>query len=340
MDTKELLRTLCAAPGVSGDEGEARKTVQALFSALGEVETDALGNMLCTRKGRPEGRRILLDAHLDQIGLCVVEITAEGFLRAAPCGGVDRRVLTGASVTVHGKKKLFGVVTSTPPHLQKDGEAQSAAETVLIDIGLPKERAEIYVSLGDRITPAADFISLCADAVSAPALDDRAGIAVLYLTMERLQALGAADTVTVLCSTREETTEGGAKAAAFYAQADLCIAVDVSFAKTPDANAAECGVLRAGPMIGFAPSLTRAVSEGLQQTAAARQIPYQIEVMGGRSGTNADVIAAEAGGIRTGLLSVPLRYMHTGVETVSLADVENTARLLAEYIVYGGETEC
>lgn len=336
METKELLKTLCAAPGVSGDEAAAREVAKALFAPFGAVEEDALGNLLCTYAGTKNGRKILLDAHLDQIGLCVLEVTPEGFLRTAPCGGADKRVLCGAEVTVHGKRDLYGVVTSTPPHLQKDGDEKALPDTILIDIGLTGEQAKALVCEGDRVSLRYSFTELFNERVCAPALDDRAGIAVLYLALEHLKMMGCADTVTVVCSTREETTEGGAKAAAFNAQADLCIAVDVSFAKTPDAKAEECGELGNGPMIGFAPSLTHSVSVGLRKMAMEQQIPYQIEVMGGSSGTNADVIAAEAGGVKTGLLSVPLRYMHTGVEVVSVKDVENTARLLANYILYGG----
>lgn len=336
METKELLKLLCAAPGVSGDEAAARETVKTLFAPLGEVKTDALGNVLCTYTGTGHGRKILLDAHLDQIGLCVLEITPEGFLRTAPCGGADKRVLCGAEVTVHGKQDLYGVVTSTPPHLQKDGDEKTLPDTVCIDIGLAADEAKTLVAAGDRVSLRYSFTELFNELVSAPALDDRAGIAVLYRALEILKIRGCGDTVTVVCSTREETTEGGAKSAAFNAQADLCIAVDVSFAKTPDAKAEDCGELFKGPMIGFAPSLTHDVSVGLRQIAAEQQIPYQIEVMGGSSGTNADVIAAEAGGVKTGLLSVPLRYMHTGIEVVSVKDVENTAQLLANYILYGG----
>lgn len=340
MDTKELLRTLCAVPGVSGDEAAAREAVKALFSPLGEVTTDALGNVLCTYKGTKHGRKILLDAHLDQIGLCVLEITPEGFLRCAPCGGADKRVLCGAGVTVHGKETLYGVITSTPPHLQKDGDEKALPDTIPVDIGLTKEQAQSLVSVGDRVSLRYTFSELLNDCVSAPALDDRAGIAVLFLALEQLKLLACGDTVTVLCSTREETTEGGAKAASFNANADLCLAVDVSFAKTPDAKAEECGILGNGPMIGIAPSLTFSVSKGLQQIAAERGIPYQTEVMGGMSGTNADVMASEAGGMQTGLVSIPLRYMHTGVEVVSVKDIEHAASLLVNYILYGGVEEC
>lgn len=338
MEYQSVLRELTAAPGVSGDEREIGQTAARLLAPYGEVWTDALGSVLC--KMGEGGRHILIDAHIDQIGLSVLEITPEGFLRAAPCGGADKRVLYASEVTVYGKEPLYGVVTSTPPHLQKGEESNKVPETILIDIGMSFDRAKELVAPGDRITLRHRFSSLAGDRISAPALDDRAGLAVILGALEILQEKGCADTVTAVFSTREETTEGGAKAAAFNARADLCIAVDVSFAKTPDSKAEQCGVMGAGPMIGYAPSLTYAVSVGLCETAKACDIPYQLEIMGSLSGTNADVIAPEAGGVQTGLLSIPLRYMHTGIEAVSLQDVENTARLLAEYILRGGNASC
>ncbi len=335
MDTLTVLKALTAAPGVSGDEREIAETAKSLLAPYGEVQTDRIGNVICHVRGGG-GRKILLDAHMDQIGLAVLEITPEGFLRAAPCGGADKRVLNGAEVTVCGKKKLFGVITSTPPHLQSDGEKEKLPETILIDVGLPAEQTKALVSPGDRILLRPCFRVLQNGCVSAPALDDRAGLCVLLCALARLKAAGCRDDITVVFSTREETTEGGAKSAAYNAKADLSIAVDVSFALTPDAKAEECGILSKGPMIGIAPSLSRRVTEGFRAVAEAHSIPYQLEVMGGASGTNADVIAAEAGGCEIGLLSIPLRYMHTGIECVALCDIENTARLLADYILTGG----
>ncbi len=338
MDYQAILRELTAAPGVSGDEREIIKTAERLLSPYGEVQTDAIGNVLCQTHGN--GRRILLDAHMDQIGLSVLEITPEGFLRAAPCGGVDLRVLSAAEVTVYGRETLYGVVISTPPHLQGAEDKGTLPESILIDVGLSAARAQETVTPGDRMTLRHRFTALSNGLVSAPALDDRAGLAVLLGTLEILKENGCSDNIVTVFSTREETTEGGAKAAAFNAKADLCIAVDVSFAKTPDSKAEDCGVLGAGPMIGIAPSLTQKISDGFKATAERCEIPYQLEVMGGSSGTNADVMASEAGGTETGLLSVPLRYMHTGIELISLRDVENTAKLLANYILGGGHAAC
>lgn len=235
MDTISVLKTLTAAAGVSGDEQEIADAAAELLKPFGAVTRDRIGNVVCRIAGA--GRRVLLDAHMDQIGLAVLEITPEGFLRCAPCGGADKRVLTGAEVTVCGREKLFGVVTSTPPHLRKDGDKAALPETVLIDIGLNKERAETLVRLGDRVLLRPQFRILQNDCVSAPALDDRAGLCVLLEALGILQQNGCSDDITVVFSTREETTEGGAKSAAYNAKADLCIAVDVSFAHTPRCEA-------------------------------------------------------------------------------------------------------
>ncbi len=332
MDTKALLQTLTAAPGVSGDERGIAEAAKEWLAKYGEVRTDALGSVICTVKGGGK-RKILLDAHMDQVGLIVLEITPDGFLRAAPCGGIDRRTLAACDVTVYGKTPLYGVITSTPPHLLSGDDAGKVPETILVDIGMTAEQAKAQVCAGDRIALRSEFRQLAGDCVSAPALDDRAGLCVLLEALEQLKAAGCTDDLTVVFSVLEETTEGGARAAAFSAEADLCLAVDVTFAKTPDEKEEETGTLGGGPMVGFAPSLSRAVSVGLQKTAERCGIPYQVEVMGGLSGTNADAMAAAAGGVRTGLVSVPLRYMHTGVEVVSATDVENSARLLAEFIL-------
>lgn len=338
MQTTALLRTLTELTGVSGDERAAEQAVRALLAPYGEVYTDALGSVVCTVN--PGGKRhILLDAHLDQVGLVVLEVTEAGFLRAAPCGGIDRRTLCHCDMTVHGRETLFAVVTGTPPHLSDD-DAGKVPETVLLDVGLSKERAAALVSPGDRVTLRPQFRTLLGTRVSAPALDDRAGLCVLLLTLEALQNTGFSDTLTVVFSSLEETTEGGARTAAYRANADLCLAVDVTFAKTPDEKAEETGPLGGGPMIGFAPSLTRAVSLALQKTAERCGVPARPEVMGGSSGTNADVMGVAGAGAKTGLLSVPLRYMHTGVEVVDTRDVENTARLLAEFLLREVQTVC
>ena len=170
--------------------------------------------------------------------------------------------------------------------------------------------------------------------MSCGALDDRSGIAVLLRALELIKGKPHKK-VTVVCSSREETSGGGAKAAAFNSDADEIIAVDVSFAKTPDSKAEECGILGKGPMIGISPSLSYEFGEELVRVAEKNDIPYQLEVMGGRTGTNLDGMTTERGGIKSALISIPQKYMHTGIEVVSVTDIELCARLIAAYTLGG-----
>lgn len=339
MDIQSVLRDLTGEAGVSGTEAALFAVCEKYLAQYGSVRQDALGSVVCEIAGEKPGH-ILLDAHLDRIGLIVTAITEEGFLRIAACGGMDRRILNGQEVTVHGKKPLFGVIASTPPHLQSGGQERSATafDEALVDVGLSKADAEQWIAPGDRITLNSDFLQLLGDRISCGALDDRAGIAVLLQTLEHLKDR-AHPTLTIVFSAQEETGEAGARAAAFNAQADACIAVDVSFAKTPDSAAEKCGVIGKGPMIGIAPSLSFEMSAALQEIARKRGIPYQLEVMDGLTGTNADSMTVSRGGMQSGLISIPLRYMHTGVEVVSVRDIENCASLIAAYIL-GGASLC
>lgn len=335
MDLKTILQDLTKAAGASGDEREIAELSRKLLSPYGETKIDRMGNVVCFMKGNGKFH-IQLDAHMDEIGMSVIEIE-DGFLKTAACGGIDRRVMDGAEVLVHGKKTLYGVVTSTPPHLQKGGEKEELSEEITIDVGLSRAELESLVALGDRVTIKPQFLELLNGCVSAPALDDRAGMASLLLAAEEISKEKNRPDVTIVFSTREETTESGAKTAAYHAKADLVVAVDVSFAKTPDAKPEECGILGKGAMIGFSPVLTRERSLLLQRLAKENNLPYQVEVMGGGTGTNCDVMAAEAGGRETALLSIPLRYMHTGIEVVSLEDVKTVGLLLSKLILHGEE---
>lgn len=138
-------------------------------------------------------------------------------------------------------------------------------------------------------------------------------------------------------STQEEINSVGAKTAVFALDCDETVSVDVSFAKQPGVPEEKCGKLSEGSMIGIAPTLSRAISDKFVGLAKANKIPYQLEVMSTATSTTSDVITASKNGVAGGLLSVPLRNMHTPVEVVDIADIENTARLLAQYILTGGD---
>lgn len=331
---KELLRALCAPAGVSGDESAAAQAAAERLRPLGEVSFTPLGGVVCsTCGGKANAPLILLTAHLDEIGLMVTRVTKEGFVKTAACGGADRRSLAGARVTVHTDSgPIPGVVGSVPPHLADEtNKGYPKAEDLWIDLGLSGEEAARLVRPGDRISFGGAFRELLGDRVSSKALDNRAGCAAVIRAAELLNSFAGARLAAALV-TQEETGSAGAAAEAFSLSPTRAYVVDVSMGETPGDKPEVCGKMGGGPMIGISPFLSRALSRSLAETAAQESIPWQTEVMTGRTGTDADHIAPAAGGIPTALLSIPLRYMHTPVEVVSLSDVENTARLIAAHV--------
>ncbi|HZJ75164.1 MAG TPA: M42 family peptidase [Clostridia bacterium] len=333
---KQLLQKLCPLPGVSGCEFSVADTVAEHLSLYADVRRDALGSVIgeINNKGQA-APHILLDSHIDQIGLLVTDIDKTGFLRFTMCGKADLRVLSGAEVTVWGKEPLFGVISSTPPHIanpEKAGVAKAASE-LGIDIGYCEKEARELVTIGDTVTFNSGFFELCDTKISAAALDNRAGAAVILRALELLKDKKHNTKITALFSVLEETGKGGAAAASFGIEPDEAVVFDVSFANYPNSKLAH---LSSGPMIGIAPILSREISSKLIKTAENHKIPYTLEVMGGRTSTNADTIAISGKGIKTGLISMPLRNMHSAVEVADINDLEFCSRLIAEYIIKRG----
>ena len=332
---KQLLQKLCSLPGVSGCEFSVADTVAEHLSHYGDVRRDALGSVIGEINNKGQAPHILLDAHIDQIGLLVTDIDKTGFLRFTMCGKADLRVLSGAEVIVWGKKPLFGVISSTPPHIanpEKAGTAKTVSE-LGIDIGYCEKKAKELVSIGDTVTFNSGFFELCDMKVSAASLDNRAGAAVILKALELLKEKKHNARITALFSVLEETNKGGAAAASFGISPDEAVVFDVSFANYPNSKLAS---LSSGPMIGIAPVLSREISKRLIKTALNHKIPYTLEVMGRLTSTNADTIAISGKGIKTGLISIPLRNMHSSVELLDINDLELSARLIVEYIIKRG----
>ncbi len=330
---KELLFALCTAAGTSGDEVCAAQVVKKALEPYCDVTIDHMGNVIAFMGDKQAQRQVMLDAHLDQIGMIVTQIDEDGFLHVASCGGVDRRVLPGASVTVYGKKQLTGIVCCLPPHLvEDDGSTIEPIDKMAIDIGMDKNEAEQMVALGDRIIVNGAPRALLQHRIASAAMDDRAGCAAVIRCVQLLSDKRLTCGLTLLFSSREETGSQGAKTGAFRIFPTEAIAIDVTFADQPGVPAHKCGNLGKGPMIGTSPVLDREMKDRLLHIAKDEELPYQIEVMGGATGTNADVISTTQTGVRTALISIPLRYMHTPVEVIDLEDIEHTARLMASYI--------
>lgn len=327
METKLLLQKLTSLAGVAGEEKSSFESLKELFSQYGSVSCDDTGSIIIEREGK--GKHILLDAHLDTIGFVVTGIEDGGFLRLSKVGGVDMRTVEGAELIIHGKEDVFGVVCTVPPHLSEGESRVSKDGTCVADIGMTKEQAENAVALGDKVSFKPCFAELGENAVSSPYIDDRGGVAVLLKALEYTKT---ENKITLVLSAQEETGGAGATCAAFNARADLSLAVDVSFAHTPDSNIRECGKSGKGPMIGFSPILDRGLSELLVKIAEEKGIPYQKEIMNGRTGTNADHITVSRGGVPSALVSLPQKYMHTPVETADVRDIENCAKLIARFL--------
>lgn len=335
------LRAMCEAPGVSGLEHNAAKEAEALLCAyIPDAKANALGNVTGVKKSaKANAKTILLDAHIDEIGMIVTNIDDKGFIRVSNCGGVDRRLLQAQVVTVHGKRDLFGLVGSKPPHLLTPEEAKKVGkiEDLFIDVGMTKEEVEAIVSLGDRITMESPITLMKNNLVCGKALDDRAGCAAILWALELLKDEDPGINIAVQFSAKEEVGGYGAQIGAYTADADYAIAVDVGFAKTPDADPAKCGELGKGAMIGYSALLDKKFCDTLVALAKENGIPYQYDVMGGRStGTNADSIFNSKCGVRTGLISIPQRYMHTPVEVVSIDDLKAVGALIAAAIRKAG----
>ena len=329
---QELYR-LCCADGVTGFEGNAAATARELLAPYCDrTEIDANGSVLgwlsCGKQGV---KTVLLDAHLDQIGFMVTEVLDGGFLRFTQVGGVDPRMLLGAEVTILSDPPRYGVVSCMPPHLLKAGEEDKAVpmHEMLIDTGLMDARGAIRIGtpIVFRETPCElENGQLC-----GKCLDDRAGFYALVLAMKMLKQYDRAVDIVVCGSVHEETDSLGALAAAFRVRPEYGIAVDVTHAKTPDAPSDETFEM-GRVMVGMGPNLHRGLTDGLIRTARACEIPFDIEVMEGNTGTNAWDMQVVRSGIAMGLRSIPLKYMHTPIDTIQESDVELTAKLIAEFL--------
>lgn len=335
MDIRKICEQLTEGAGVSGACHTLTKAKE-LIGEYADVSTDKLGNIIGTVG---DGKtHIMLDAHLDRIGLIVTAIDESGFLRVDKCGGCDTRVLAAAEVTVWGKKPVYGVITSTPPHLAKPEDAAKAPsfDNIYVDTGLPYDKLKNNVSVGDRITIDASIRLLTGSKITGAALDDRIGMVALIRVLDIIKEKQPKVKVSVLFSVQEETTEAGGKTGAFGISPDEAVVVDVSFGTAPGVSDQEAGKLGEGGMICISPSLSHEMSQELMSVAKENGIKYQTEICPSRTGTNADVISVSKSGIKTGLVSIPLRNMHTQAEVADLDDVESVAQIIAAYIIKKG----
>lgn len=278
---------------------------------------------------------LMLDAHIDEVSFVVTNIDDEGFVTVANAGGIDIRTLPAKAVVIHGKERINGVFVSTPPHLSSGEIVYDDISKIKIDTCLGK-RAKDLISLGDTVTYFAEPKELIGTKVTGKSIDDRAGVVVLLELAKRLKEKTLPINVIFSVVDGEELGMRGAIPATFNISPDEAVAVDVTFACAPDVSSDEGGYISKGAMIGVSPVLDREISNKLNTIAFDNNILYQNEIMGGKTGTDADVISVSGKGVRTGLVSIPIRNMHTDCEVVDLADIKSTCDILEKYILSGG----
>ncbi len=321
----ELVKNLCLSFGASGRENNVQNLIKSKMEEFcEEIVTDKFGNLFCKRTADPNLKNVVLDAHADTVGLVVKEIFENGFLKFSALGGIDARVLPASEVIVHGKKDILGVIASKPPHLmsEEDKKSNMKIENMFIDTGL--ENAEDFVSVGDIVTYR-QTLNKMGNSISGTYLDDRACCGAVIEIFENLKNENLPFNLIGAFSVQEELGLGGAKYQNL--NPDVVIALDVTFGKTPDESrdlVFKCGD---GSAIGFGPSLNKNLYEIMKNTAEKNNIPYQTEILEGSSGTNAWAYQINEKPAVCGLLSLPLKFMHTPVETASIKDYDNLVDL-------------
>jgi endoglucanase len=332
----ELLERLCRAGGIPGFEDEVVAIMkEELKKAKCEVSLDNFGNVMA-RKGRGK-TKIMLAAHMDEVGFLVKHISKEGFINFVKVGGIDDRVLPNNTVIIKTKKgDIKGVIGMKPPHLQKDKESKEVIkhEDMFIDIGAKDlKEASAMVSVGDPITFVPTFETLNKDITAGKALDNRLGCYALIKIMENLPK--ADIEVYAVGTAQEEIGLKGARVAAFKINPDYCIAIDVTLAgDTPQIKETESSLkIGKGPAITIMEASGRGVvthpkvKQALIKAAQKKKMPYQIDVLEGGM-TDAAVVNMTREGIPSGVVSIPTRYIHGPVGVFNKKDLDATISLV------------
>lgn len=335
LELKETLIKLIKPAIPSGREFQTNNSIKKVFlQYCDEVKSDKLGNVIGLKKGLSSDCKVMLAAHMDEIGLMVKNIDDKGFIQFTFIGGVDQRILPTQEVVIHGRKDIRGIIGNKPPHIQEPDERKKAikAEDMFIDTGLCVNDVKKYIKIGDFITFKRKPIELLNNKLSSNALDDRAGIAVMLCALDELGKIKFNADVYTVATIQEEVGLRGAIVSSYGVNPDIGIAIDVCHGSMPDVPEYETSKLGEGPSIALGPNIHPKLFERIKQLAEDYKIPFQLNPEPSATGTDAWAIQITREGIPTALVSIPLRYMHTTVETLCLDDIKMAGRLLALFI--------
>lgn len=332
MDIQKLLSRAAEICGPSGQEMAMANEIAEQFRPLvDEVSVDAMFNVIAHKKGT--GPRVMICAHHDEISLMVSHIEDDGCLRVGMVGGVDPRILPASRVWVHGKEKLFGTIGALPPHLMsaEDRSRNYTMKELYVDVGMDADKVRGLVRVGDLVTFQGPGTALMNDQLAAKTMDDRSCVVMMLCAAERLNRLACDADVYFVSTSQEEVGSRGAETAAFAIQPDLCVALDGDFADQPGSQPdttmpIDTLVTSVGPYLQ--PKLVKR----LKDCAEAHGVKLETIVAPSYTATDADEVGLARAGVPSVLLSLPMKYMHTTVETVNMKTLSEGGRLLAHFI--------
>lgn len=332
MNIMECLIAGVTKLGHSGHEGEAaRYFMEQIRPFVDEVSMDAMQNVIAHKKGT--GPKIMLSAHVDEIGMMVTRIEEDGSLRMGNVGGVDPRILPACRVWVHGKEKLFGTVGAKPPHLltQADREKNYDRLDLYVDVGYPVEKVRELVQVGDLISFQSVPVQLLNGQIASKTVDDRGCVIMLILAAERLQRMACDADVYFVLSSQEEVGCRGAGTAAFAIDPDLALIVDVCHANIPGSTPGTTHPLDTLTTT-FGPLLQTKLVERLLACAKAHKVKLEVDTSTSHTGTDTDTVSIARSGVPSVVMGLPLKYMHTTVETIEEETLAEGGRLIAHFL--------
>lgn len=336
MELDKHLIELSNTPGVAGYEAPVRGLIAQTWEPLCDaLRVDAMGSLVATVQGtgsepRP---RILVTAHMDEIGLMVTRVR-DGFVGIAPVGGIDKRILPGQPVMIHGERPIPGLIGTRPPHVVPASERKNypQIDDLVVDTGLPQKQLEKAVRVGDIVSFDIEAIELSDGLVTGKAMDNRASVACMTRLLEHLQERRPAWDVVIAATVQEEHGLKGSETLAWAIEPDLAIVVDTTWGIGAGVGEDKGFKLGDGPTLLIGPDAHPKLFHMVREVAKDQEYKITPEVAPGASGTEAHVVHISRSGVPTAIISIPIRNMHTPVETVSVKDIKRAARLIAAFI--------
>lgn len=330
----KLLKSLCETPGTSGFEQRIRaRVIQELQGIADEVRVDPMGNVVALKKGKAR-KKVMVAAHLDEIGFITTHIDEDGFVRFHTIGGFDPKTLTAQRVIVHGKKDLIGVLGTKPIHIMTPEERNKKVpiSEYFIDLGMPREDVEKYVSVGDPITRVGDLIEI-GESVNGKSLDNRVSVFILLEVLRELKEETIPYDLYAVFTVQEEVGLRGAATAANHIEPDFGFGLDVTIAfDVPGANPQDM-VTRLGKgtaikvMDGSVICDYRMVNY-MKQVGDRHDIPWQLEILPKGGTDTGNIQRFSKNGVIAGAVSIPLRHIHQSIELANKQDIRSSIDLL------------